>query len=62
MARYEISTDNFTAAIAKLVAEFRKEDPSIGRFEAVCHDGTKVTIRMPSTQKNSRPTKGPIRG
>lgn len=49
--RYDINAARLTEAIAKLVAQLKSENPGLGKFEAVCHDGSKVTIRLANNTK-----------
>lgn len=44
--RYVIDEDGFTGAVARLVEQFTKQNPSIGKFQCTCHDGTVVTIEV----------------
>lgn len=44
--RYVIDVDGFTAAVARLVQQFRIQNPGIGEFKCTCLDGTKVTIKV----------------
>lgn len=46
MKTYHIDTDNFSAAIAALVLQFKTENPSIGSFDCTCLDGTTVKIKI----------------
>ena len=46
MATYEIQTDDLAAAVARLVAAAKSENPNLGTFKAECHDGSVVTIRF----------------
>lgn len=44
--RYQIDAEGLTAAIAELVKQIRTHDPSLGGLKCVCHDGTRVTIKV----------------
>lgn len=44
--KYEISEEHFTGALDRLVQQFKRENPSIVMFEATCHDGSKITIKI----------------
>lgn len=48
--RYRVDTESFTAAIAAVIGEFHRQNPSIGKFQLVTKDGTKVVI----TKKGGR--------
>lgn len=52
---YTIATDNLTAAIAQIVTAFRAENAGIGKYRAVCHDGTVVTIDTDKKPPKKRP-------
>lgn len=57
---YVIDTDNFTTAVAQLVAAFRKDNPGID-FKCVCLDGTRVSIKHgtpPKAKKVTPPRRG----
>ena len=58
--KYEISEEHFTGALDRLVQQFKRENPSIGKFEATCHDGSKVTIKIKNLPvKDMRPLPRP---
>lgn len=56
MGTYRIDEDNFTAAVARLVEQFKAENPSVGEFACTCHDGTTVAIKVEA--KKPRTKKG----
>lgn len=49
---YDIKANDFTEALAKLVQKFKTENPGVGKFEATCHDGSKVVIRIANNTKS----------
>lgn len=51
---YIINSPSFSGAVAALVEQFKAQNPEIGEFSCVCHDGTTVAIKIEAKRPKVR--------